>query len=175
VAAGSGIPAPLMFVSVMLGSLTGACVDFALGRYVGSLLARAPSPGSHRFLSRLPREQLLLWEERFQRRGAFWLLINRFLPGVRGPIFFAAGVSKVSFAVVLLWGGLSALVWNAILFALGLAVGGEAAKIDAALRNYNRAIGSVIGLFLAFWLVRWAWRRRVKAASLPSDSKDPSR
>ncbi|HCF62708.1 MAG TPA: hypothetical protein DFS52_32555, partial [Myxococcales bacterium] len=120
----AGIPVAAVFAVLMAGSLLGAMADWALGRWLGRKLAAAPH--AKRYLRLLSREQILVWEERFRRRGTWWLLLNRFLPGVRAPIFLAAGASGICARRVLLWGGLSSLVWNALLFGVGCAVGGQA-------------------------------------------------
>jgi len=153
-----GVPVPAVFAALMAGSLLGAMADWAFGRWLGRKLAAAPQ--EKRWLRWLSREQLLSWEGRFRRRGALWLALNRFLPGVRGPIFLAAGASGISAGRVLLWGGLSSLVWNALLFAAGYAVGGQAERLEALLKGYGRFAWLALGLFALVAAGRWALRRR---------------
>ncbi|MGI5861144.1 MAG: DedA family protein [Myxococcales bacterium] len=157
----AGVPVAAVFAALMAGSLLGAMIDWVLGRWLGRKLAAAPH--EKRYLRLLSREQILLWEERFRRRGAWWLLLNRFLPGVRGPIFLAAGASGISVRRVIVWGGLSSLVWNALLFGAGYAVGGQAERIVELLRGYGRFVWIAAAVAGAMALGRVAVRRTLRA------------
>lgn len=153
-----GVPIAAVFAVLMAGSLLGAMGDWALGRWLGRKLEAAPH--QKHWLRFLSREQLLEWEVRFRKRGALWLAINRFLPGVRGPIFLAAGAAGMPARRVLLWGGLSSLVWNALLFAAGYAVGGRAERLEALLQGYGRFAWLALGLVGCFAVGRWVLKRR---------------
>ncbi|MGC4123180.1 MAG: DedA family protein [Myxococcales bacterium] len=152
-----GWPAWLVYALVMSGSLLGALVDFAAGRWVGARLDRAPSDAW--YVRRLDRARLADWEERFKTRGVWWLVVNRFLPGIRGPIFFAAGVARVPLWKVVVFGGVSALVWNALLFAAGYGVGGEADRLLALVSGYGKVAWGVLGIVIAALALRLLWRR----------------
>jgi membrane protein DedA with SNARE-associated domain len=171
----AGVPIAAVFAVLMAGSLLGAMADWALGRWLGRKLAAAPH--EKRFLRFLSREQILEWEVRFRHHGTFWLVINRFLPGVRGPIFLAAGASGISARRVLVWGGLSSLVWNALLFGAGYAAGGHAERIEQLLQSYGRFAWAAIGVVAGLGLARWAWRRaaRARRARLPEGGLAPAR
>ena len=153
-----GWPVWLVFALVMFGSLLGALLDYLAGRLVSGRLERAPAQAW--YVRRLDRARLRDWEERFRSRGVWWLAANRFLPGIRGPIFFAAGVARVPVAKVLLYGGLSALVWNGLLFAAGYAVGGEADRLLAVVASYSRLAWGGLGALAVFLAARWWLRRR---------------
>ncbi len=161
----AGIPVAAVFAVLMAGSLLGAMADWALGRWLGRKLAAAPH--AKRYLRLLSREQILVWEERFRRRGTWWLLLNRFLPGVRAPIFLAAGASGICARRVLLWGGLSSLVWNALLFGVGCAVGGQAERIVGLLHGYGRFVWVAAAVAGAMALGRIALRRWLRARRAP--------
>ncbi len=149
-------PAATVFGAVMAGSLAGAALDWLAGRWLGERLASGKGKG----FKLITREQLLDWEVRFRRRGTFWLLANRFFPGIRGPIFLAAGISGVPLGRVLLLGGASALAWNAVIFAAGYAVGGEAERLQSLVSSYSAvALGVLIAAAL-FFVGRAALKRR---------------
>jgi membrane-associated protein len=152
-----GISAAIVFAVLMAGSMLGAMGDWAIGRWLGRKLASAPPKG--RVLKLLSREQILQWEERFRRRGALWLAFNRFMPGVRGPIFMAAGASGLSAGRVLLWGGLSSLAWNALLFGAGCALGGEIEAIERLMCSYGRLFWIALAAVGAGMMVKLAIRR----------------
>jgi len=168
----AGVHIALVFAALMAGSLAGSALDWAVGRWLGARLER--SPHDKRFLRFLSREQILEWEERFRHRGTLWLVLNRFLPGVRGPIFLAAGASGISLRRVLVWGGTSSLVWNALLFAAGYAVGGRAERLEALVRSYSQLAWGALGGAFVGMIARWAWRRR-KLARAAEQAKSDSK
>jgi membrane protein DedA with SNARE-associated domain len=153
-----GYPPALVFAVIMAGSLAGALLDYLAGRWLAGRIDAAPE-GTW-YLKRLPRERIREWEERFRTRGAAWLAINRFLPAVRGPIFLAAGIARMSPLKVVGWGGLSALVWNGLLFAAGWAVGGEADRFKGLLETYGRVAWVALADIALVLIIRWWWRKR---------------
>lgn len=60
---------------------------------------------------------------------------------------------------MLLWGGLSALLWNVLLVAVGAAVGVNAARIEAWLSTYRVAALSLVAAVVVVAVVRWVVRR----------------
>lgn len=153
-----GKPVPLVFALIMAGSLGGAFVDYLAGRWISSRIDAAPADTW--YLRRIPRDRIREWESRFRTRGVGWLLVNRFLPAIRGPIFLAAGISRMPAGKVLLWGGLSAFAWNGLLFAAGYAVGGNAEALEALLTEYGRIAWGVLAAVTIAVLVKWVRRRR---------------
>jgi membrane protein DedA with SNARE-associated domain len=146
---------PLVFAAIMAGTLLGSSADYALGRWIAQ---RYANRGSSSWLGRrIKPEQLDRWRQRFHQREIMWLLLNRFLPAIRGPVFLAAGMAQVPYRRVLFWGGLSAILWNCLLLFAGYALGGQAHKLEALLLNYGRYSWLAIGIFgvtvtaVVFW------------------------
>jgi len=136
--------------AVMLGSIVGALLAFQLGRVV----ARRRSK---------PRPTLDAVIARFRRHGAAYVMINRFLPGVRGLMFVAAGMADMPRGKVLAYAVVSALAWNLLLMALGAALGANLDGLVEIVRNYTVVAWLVlIAITVGFLLVRW-WRRRRSA------------
>lgn len=144
-----------VFGAVMAGSLAGSSVAYFAGAIATRLAERRPR--LRRFFEKI---QLATWEERFRRQAAFWLVVNRFIPGIRGPIFFAAGASNVPPVKAIGLGLVSSLVWNAAIFALGFWAGARAERVDALMTSYGEVIGVVLGVIVVALVARWAWRRR---------------
>ena len=59
----------------------------------------------------------------YEQHGSMYLATNRFLPALRAFFFVGAGLSRMSAGAVVLYGGISALLWNALLMGAGYAVG----------------------------------------------------
>ena len=154
-AATEGWSVPLVFTVVTLGSVVGAVIDYALGRR----LARIPRDrlsGDRRLL--MERAQSIV--DRFERHGAVYIAVNRFLPGIRALFFVAAGMARLPVGKVILWGALSAAAWNALIIAAGFAVGKNWDRLSELLRTYTMVAWIVVGVVMILLVVRWAWKKR---------------
>jgi membrane protein DedA with SNARE-associated domain len=138
---------------ILAGSLAGAALTFLLGR-------RLRARGHHR-----PAVDKLL--ARFERHGPTYLVVNRFVPGVRALAFLAAGMSHMRTREVFLWGGTSIVLWNGLLIGLGAAVGANLETLERWVREYTTgawiALGAALVGFVVWRLVVRHRRRRQKA------------
>jgi membrane protein DedA with SNARE-associated domain len=133
----------LVFSAVMIGSVAGSFVAFAFGK---RLLRRQPAIAtSDRKLGRIVKQ--------FEKRGSWYLLINRFLPGIRPLFFIAAGLAGMPQRRVLALSAASAALWNAAIMAAGAAVGDNLERLEELLVQYSTgawivlfAIALVIGV-----------------------------
>jgi len=150
----------LVLVTVTLGSLAGACIDFWLGTWLARKEARWERTG--RFWSCIvpDRERLRQLEQRFARHGAVFIAVNRFLPGLRAFFFVAAGMAGMRLRVVLLWGGISALVWNGLVALLGMGLGASFDELQQLVRQYAIAVWILLAVVILAWLLRALRRRR---------------
>ena len=145
-------PVPFVFI-VSAGAAIGSSVAFGMGRWLSKRKA----------LHRLgPRRRMVVDEiiGKMRRRGEVYLVINRFLPGVRAVFFIAAGVAGLRFRAVLFYATVSALVWNSLLVWLGYSLGQNVDTLEHVIRQYSVAIGLVVGFVLTFWLVRLVIKTR---------------
>jgi membrane-associated protein len=150
---------PEAFAAVTVGSVLGAVVDYAFGRWLGGRLDAGASRWGRRFAERLARFQVA-----YRRFGPVLLVLNRFLPGLRAFFFIGAGMARIPLGRVVLLGGLSAVLWNALLLAAGGLLANSLPELLELFRRYSRLAWVVVaGLALAAVLVvvwRTArWRR----------------
>jgi membrane protein DedA with SNARE-associated domain len=150
-----GWSAPAVFGAVLAGSVLGFMLDYAVGRWLGRTEERWTRGRLHRF-----RPQIDRLVERFARHGALYLAINRFIPSLRGLFFVAAGMARLPWWKVLAFGTLSALLWNALLLALGLSVGNSWDRLVTVFQTYGIAFWVVALVVLLALLVQRRWRRR---------------
>ena len=149
---------PGAFTAVTLGAVAGAWLDWRVGRSIAPLVeARAALRGP------LDADRLARFEAAYRRWGWLLLVGNRFLPGIRAFLFVAAGAARVPLSKVLLLGGLSAVLWNAVLLGVGALIARNLAEMSAILDHYTRAAWLAMGLAAAV-LAGWAALRRRKAA-----------
>ena len=140
-------PAPA-FVAVTAGAVLGSAAATAAGRWAAPRLEQL-SPGQRAAVDSLV--------DGLRTHGAWYLALNRFVPGVRGLFFVAAGIVDLPWPVVLGWSTVSALAWNTLLFGLGWALGSNIETLDFVVRTYAMGVGAVVMIAVAGLLWR-AWR-----------------
>ncbi len=144
------------------GSLVGAAIDYAIGVWLGRRLDKLPSEKDKHGFTPLTREKYDLLLARFSRHGAAYILINRFLPGIRAFFFVAAGAARMSFTKVLLYATISAVVWNALLLGAGYAVGANFERLKSLFASYTLAVWCLLGVLAVGSLMIYLFRRRAK-------------
>jgi membrane protein DedA with SNARE-associated domain len=137
----------LVLGAVMLGSLVGALAAYQLGVVWGRRRTR-------------PRPLLDAIVARFRRHGPIYIVVNRFLPGVRGLVFVAAGLAGVDRRRVLLYATISALAWNLGIMGLGAALGANLEALEELVRTYTIVAWAVLIVVLSVALGVWLRRRR---------------
>jgi membrane protein DedA with SNARE-associated domain len=146
---------PVTFLAVTAGAMAGAFVDHRVGVALGRGLTRG-------WAARLglDPERLARFEASYRRWGVLLLLVNRFLPGVRGFLFVAAGASGIPVGTVLLYGGLSAALWNAGLLAAGALLANNVEELVSLLERYTQVAWLALVAAALLGALRWLWRRR---------------
>jgi len=136
-----------VYTAVMIGSIAGAALAFAFGAAIQRRRTR-----SDRAVDRLIA--------RFERHGPIYLVLNRFLPGFRALFFVAAGMARMPVRSVLLYGALSAALWNALVIGLGATIGANFDTLERWLRRYAIGVWIALGAIALLVAIRYAWRRR---------------
>ncbi len=147
-----------VLAAVMVGSVIGALAAYQVG--VVFARRRAARPDAP------PRPTLDALVARFERHGPAFVMVNRFLPGVRAFIFVAAGLAGMPRGKVILYAAISALAWNLGLMALGAALGANLDQLVGLVERYTLVVWIVIAVIVAALLVRrWRNGRRVAASA----------
>ena len=148
---------PVTFAAVTAGAVLGAWIDYRIGVALGRALER----GARR-RGPVTLDHVRQVEAGYARWGAWFLLANRFLPGIRAFLFVGAGAAGLPVGRVLLLGGISAAVWNALLLALGALVVENLEEMVFLLERYTRVAWAVVVLAAAVAVIHFArkWRRR---------------
>src|SRR5688572_6324451 len=88
-----GLDPWMAYAACLTGALVGDAVMYAIGYHWGhGLLKEHP-----KFAHILHAEREERFERAIQNHGLKVLLVARFLVGVRGPVYLAAGVARISF------------------------------------------------------------------------------
>jgi membrane protein DedA with SNARE-associated domain len=152
-------PWPLVFLVVTVGSVAGAAINY----WFGTWLARRfeANPGASFF--GLTHARLEVVQAKMRRGGPWLLLANRFLPGIRGVIFVAAGAARMPRSNALFLGALSAMAHNALVLSVGRAVGGNLERLEGLMARYQLAVVVLVVIGVLAVLIRTLARRRSPA------------
>ncbi len=141
----------LVLGAAVAGTQLGAMAAFWLGRRWGHALLAG------RLGRWLRAERLAHLERWFDRYGTPAIAISRFFPGIRALVMPAAGLAGFSAWKVLVWAGLSVVVWNVLVVGLGVLAGTHLDWARQVLVGYNLVAGIVLlagaiagGVFIFF-------------------------
>ena len=150
---------PVAFLATTGGAVLGAWIDYRVGVALGARLERG---AARRGLLTLERVRQV--EAGYARWGAWFLLGNRFLPGIRAFLFVGAGAAHLPVGKVILFGGISAAAWNAMLLLVGALVVKNLDEFVGWLERYTAlawvAMAVVAALLLARFVIARVRRHR---------------
>lgn len=159
--------------SCILGAILGDSLMYAIGRRLGhEWLTRHPTVA--RFINPDREEQI---EHVIKQHGFKVLLLTRFMVGVRGPVYYAAGAAKVPYLRFLFWDLCSASIVVSIVFGLSYRYGNEIAKLIRE-AEITFSIAVIVSLAVVAFLVYRNQKQRMAKAleemvAADSSSEDP--
>ena len=143
-----------------LGSLIGASVNYALGKYVGK--AFLINYGKYFLISRKTYDDA---EALFLRNANTATFVGRFIPGVRHLISIPPGMFGMALAPFVILTTLGATIWCGVLVAAGYFLG---EPVIAAVSAYTHEAGILALLALFAFVIWFVLKHRGKAAQEPS-------
>ena len=150
----------LLYLFVVIGALVGMMILYYVGKTRGDALIELMTRS---FLGRLfPVKMIEKAKATFTKKGDVIVLLNRFLPGMRAPLCFAAGVVKINKKKFFLYSLVSVLVWNFFLIMVGFYVGSTWAEAANFLKQYNIIVASILIAFLAIFTIVYFRKRKDK-------------
>jgi membrane protein DedA with SNARE-associated domain len=153
-------PWPLVFLVVTVGSVAGAAINYWFGTWLARRFEAHPNSSYLGFT----HAKLEVVQARMRRSGPWLLLVNRFLPGIRGVIFIAAGAARIPRRNALLLGAVSAMAHNGLVLTIGHAVGGNLEQLEGLMARYQLAVVGLVLIGLLAVAIRALARRRTPAA-----------
>jgi membrane protein DedA with SNARE-associated domain len=145
---------PLTFVAV----ITADCILWGLGRRYGHHVPKLP------LLRRYLTEARLLKAEGFyQRHGGKTLFIARFLPGLRTPLYFTAGVFRIPFWKLVIYDGSAALISVPTFVLLGYFGASQLERIHHIANEVKIVVAVVVAAAIVA-VVAWRLLRRRRIA-----------
>jgi len=155
----SRLTAPLVIFFATLGSVTGAAVLYAIGRFLSiERLERIVARWGH--VLRLKSGDLTKASSWFERHGYPAVFFCRMIPLIRSLISIPAGMAKMNLLYFLLITASGTLIWNTILVLLGSSLGKSWDKVLEWMDVYSHVTYVLILIAVAAVLIYWIKKRR---------------
>lgn len=150
----SSLTLPGVIAAATVGSFSGACVFYAVGRLLSP--ERLKALFSKRFMRVLGFRlsditRIVDW---FNRKGQISVLICRCIPGIRSIISIPAGTAKMNLARFSVYTFIGSLAWNTLLCSLGAFAGNAWTQVSDGAQAFS---DTVIMILLVICLVVAAW------------------
>jgi len=133
----------LVLFAALLGSLTGALVNYYLALSLGLPLLRRY--GRYVLISEKSLERL---DGFFEAHGPISTFSGRLLPGIRQLISIPAGLARMPLAPFLAYTALGAGLWSLILISAGYLIGENEALLKAYLKEATAVVLSLVVLLV---------------------------
>ena len=153
--AGRGV---LRWIPVYVATCVGGTAGFAVVFWVGRVHGRAVLASSR--LRLFPPDRLARAQTWLSRYGAWLILANRFLSGVRSVIALGAGVGGMGWKRALVMALASMLLWNGLLLYAGVVLGQNWEAVTSVLQQYNRI--ALVAVLVASGALLLRWQRRCR-------------
>lgn len=145
-----------VYLAMTAGAVCGGLVAWGFGVWLANHEENWPSflktPAATRALDAVRRG--------YGQHGAMYLAVNRFLPALRAFFFVGAGLSRMRAGPVIVYGGISAALWNALLMAAGYAVGSNWDVLRDVAERYTAATLILIVVTVVGIIARFVWDSR---------------
>lgn len=130
-----------------LGSLSGAMILYWAGKKGARKLF---------FLNGIffNPEQLSKIEGWFKKYGEKVLILSRFMTGVRSAVALSAGVGNVHIRKMVIYTGISILIWNGALISIGTILKANSEDAYSFLVTYNKIILTIFALAVLYWIFK---------------------
>ena len=138
----------LAFLSCLVGALLGDSVMYYIGYHFGhSLLLKHP-----RFAKFVGAQREEYFEKAIQKHSFKVLLLARFMVGIRGPVYLAAGVVRMPFRRFILCDLLCATLVVGTFFGLSYYYGSEITQfISDAEKTLTLVVLAILGAAYLLW------------------------
>ncbi len=147
-----------VYAGTVIGSISGIMILYWLGKKKGERLVHIMTTSwMGRFF---PLKMIERAQRAFSRRGTVVVFLNRFLPGMRAPICFAAGMVDVKSTVFFWLSLLSVMLWNLFLVSAGFYVGSSWQEAARFLQQYNLIVTAALIPLAVFLIIMYVRKRR---------------
>jgi len=142
----------------MMGVLVGDSVIFWFGKRLGKKLLR-----SRLVMFFTTPKKILKVKAYYRKYGPKIILVGRFLPGLRAPIFFVAGSSGLRYPKFITYDGIAALVSVPVWLLVGSKFGNEIDSLLAYIQRGKTIAGAVLGGLVVLYIIYIVWKAKVSS------------
>ena len=153
-----------LLVTVIVGSLTGESIGFALGRFFG------PRIQASRLGQRLGERNWLRAETYLDRRGGIAVFVSRFLPVLHALIPLTVGMSTMSYRKFLSWTAPACILWATAYVSVGWLAAGSYRELSTQLHSAGYLFAGIIAVFLVIVLLVKKAITRAEARHMQGDA-----
>jgi len=158
----------IMIGVCLAGVMLGDSLVFWLGEKYGRALTK-----KWFFRKVLPDERLDAARRQFRRHGNKLILVARFMPGLRAPIFFSAGILHLPFRTFFTYDGIAALLSVPAIVGGVYFFGDEIDHFIKAVRRFEHGVLAAVLLVAAFLTLKWARKRRARREGEGGEKDSP--
>lgn len=169
VAAATSVDDPVHFIVlllvVILGTLAGQSVGFALGRWAGPAIRR----------SALGRRIGPAWDRAagyVHRRGGVAVFVSRFLPVLHALMPVTVGMSPMPYRRFMAWAAPAAVIWATAYVTAGSLAG--IAFRELLVNGLHYAGYVFAGVIVVFFVIAWLVKRRLAKSEAPEADDVPA-
>lgn len=156
-AVGSSVEYWALVAAVIVGSLSGESIGFALGRFFG------PRIRASRLGRRIGEHNWVRAETYLARRGGIAVFISRFLPVLHSLIPLTVGMSAMTYRRFISWTAPACIIWSLAYVSIGSAAAGGYRELSDRLHYAGYLFVAVIVVFLLVVVVVRKLLARVEA------------
>jgi membrane-associated protein len=136
-----------LLAAVIVGSLAGESVGFALGRWFGPRI-------QHSWLGRrLGSKNWVRAQTYLDRRGGIAVFISRFLPVLHALIPLTVGMSAMSYRKFITWTAPACLLWATAYVSVGWLAAGSYRRLSGELHFAGFIFAAILVVFLVIALL----------------------
>lgn len=145
-------------IAATLGSLIGALILYAVGRYGGR-----PVIDRYGRVLRISHKDMDRAEGWFERYGDWIVLLSRMVPLIRSVVSVPAGILEMNLLRFTVLTTIGSLLWNILLIGAGYQLGANWDQVTGIVGSLSNVMLVVAVLALVAAVV-WLWRRRARTA-----------
>ena len=139
---------PATFLIITISSIIGFIFLFWIGSKYGRTIFEQKK------ILYISKNNLIQFEQLYNKFGYTLILFNRFLPGMRLVIPVCSGISRLNFYKVIIYSSISAAVWNGLLIYLVAYIIKNWMIFLTYIKIYSRIMGSiVVSVFIIIFII----------------------
>jgi membrane-associated protein len=171
--AGTAVDGPVEYTSlvlaVIIGSLAGESIGFALGRFFGPKI-RASRLGRRIGVSTWSRAEAYL-----AKRGGIAVFLSRFLPVLHSLIPLTVGMSRMRYRTFLAWTAPASVIWAFAYVSVGTLAAGSYRELSSELHGAGYIFVGIIAVFIvgAFVVKKVLQKSEAKHMDAAARSPEP--